>query len=92
MITTRDTSLDEKEVIKKHIKFSHESHPHNRSIYGEYNDSYKIVEIFKNKDHFLVKIDYICEGFIIKKKEFEIESNFIKTQIRENKINKIINE
>ena len=87
MIVTRDTSLDEKEAIEKHIKFSHENH-----IYGEYNDSYKIVEIFKNKDNFLVRIDYIFEGFIIRKREFEIESNLIKSQIRENKINKIVNE
>lgn len=78
---------DEKEIIEKHIKVSYNNH-----IYGDcYIDSYLVIDIIKENKVFIVIIEYFADNLLIGKRKIEIKSHLIKAQIRENKINSVLN-
>ncbi len=86
MTIISNASLDEEEIIKKHIKFSINQHIYN------IHQPYEIVEIRKEENTFLIKIGYSEDNIANCSREFRLKSDLITSQIRDNKINKIINE
>lgn len=83
-------TYDEKEVIEKHIKMSHDNY-----IYSDvYLDHYIITNIIKKEKIFIVEIEYFTDDddLISTKRKVEIESHLIKSQIRETKINSVLND